>query len=172
MAKKHLRTLALLLAAFTLGSMLLIACSRPGTASTGSSSTSTSGNNSGTTSTATSTGGSGTSTSTSTPSSGNTGSCPSGDTVKTGTSTFEQTCITLSKGTMLKVVQDQQSFHIFDYGQWNGTTPQPQTPAGAPTMKNLTLSGQSVNIGPFATAGTYHIYCTVHPGMNLTVVVK
>jgi plastocyanin len=92
--------------------------------------------------------------------------------VKTGTSTFEQTCITLSKGGTLKLVQDQTSYHIFDYGQWNGSTPQQQTPAGAPSLKNLTLSGPSVSIGPFTTAGTYHIYCTVHPGMNLTVVVK
>jgi plastocyanin len=93
--------------------------------------------------------------------------------VKTGTSTFEQACITLSKGATLKVVQDQTSYHILDYGQWNGTTAQPQSaPAGAPALKNLALSGPSVSIGPFTTAGTYHIYCTVHPNMNLTVEVK
>lgn len=150
MAKKHLRTLALFLAAFALGSMLLMACARPGTASTGSSS------NSGSSSS----------------SSGSSGSCPSGDTVKTGTSSFEQSCITLTKGTTLKVVQDQTSYHILDYGQWNGSSAQPQTPAGAPPMKDLTLSGASVSIGPFTTAGTFHIYCTVHPNMDLTVVVK
>lgn len=150
MAKKHLRTLTLLLAAFTFGSMLLLACARPGTASTNAST-------SGPTSS----------------SSGSTGSCPTGDTVKTGTNSFEQTCITLSKGSTLNVVQDQMSYHILDYGQWNGTTASPQSsPAGAPAMKDLTLSGPSVKIGPFTTAGTYHIYCTVHPGMDLTVIVK
>jgi plastocyanin len=150
MAKKHLRTLTLLLAAFTFGSMLLVACARPGTAST---ITSSSG-------------------SASSPA-GSTGSCATGTTVKTGTNSFEQTCITLSKGTMLKVVQDQTSYHILDYGQWNGTTASPQSsPAGAPALKDLALSGPSVNIGPFTTAGTYHIYCTVHPGMDLMVVVK
>lgn len=152
MTKKHLRTLVLLLAAFALGSMFLMACSRPGTASTGSSS----GNGSSPSSSATS----------------GSSSCASGDTVKTGTSTFEQSCITLAKGGTLKVVQDQTSYHIFDYGQWNGTSAQPQTPAGAPTLKDLTLSGPSVSIGPFTTAGTYHIYCTVHPGMDLMVIVK
>ena|SRR5437879_10513851 len=151
MNKKHLRTLALLLAAFALSSMLLMACSRPGTASTG--------NGSGNASTPSAPGGN--------------GSCPAGDTVKTGTSSFEQPCITLTKGGTLKLVQDQTSYHIFDYGQWNGTTAAPQAaPAGAPALKDVALSGPSVNVGPFTTAGTYHIYCTVHPGMDLTVVVK
>ncbi|HXR64483.1 MAG TPA: hypothetical protein VN729_01055 [Ktedonobacteraceae bacterium] len=149
MTKKHLRTLALLLTTFALGSMLLMACARPGTASTsnnnGSSSSSSSSNS----------------------------SCTSSDTVKTGTSTFEQSCVTFAKGGTLKVVQDQQSYHILDYGQWNGSTAAPQAaPPGAPAMKNLTLSGPSVSIGPFTAAGTYHIYCTVHPNMDLTVIVK
>lgn len=149
MVKQHLRTLALLLAVFALGSMFLLACARPGTASTSSSSAASSS------------------------SSSSSSSCPSGDTVKTGTSSFEQTCIALAKGGTLQVVQDQTSYHILDYGQWSGTTAQPQAaPAGAPTMKNLTLSGPNVSVGPFTTAGTYHIYCTVHPGMNLTVEVK
>jgi len=146
MAKKQLRALTLILAAFALGSIFLVACARPGTASVSNS------GSSGSSSTAS--------------------SCPSGTTVKTGTSSFEQTCITLAKGTTLTVAQDQTSFHILDFGQWNGTTAQPATPAGAPTLKDLQLSGASVKIGPFATAGTYHIYCTVHPGMDLTVVVK
>ena len=149
MVKKHFRTLALLLAAFALGSMLLMACARPGTASSSNGASSSSS------------------------SSSSSGSCPTGDTVKTGTNNFEQSCIALTKGGTLKVVQDQTSFHILDYGQWNGTTAQPQSaPAGAPAMKNLTLNGPSVNVGPFTTAGTYHIYCTVHPGMDLTVEVK
>jgi plastocyanin len=27
-------------------------------------------------------------------------------------------------------------------------------------------------IGPFPIAGVYHIYCTLHQGMNLTIVVQ
>jgi hypothetical protein len=26
--------------------------------------------------------------------------------------------------------------------------------------------------GPFTTAGIFHIYCTIHQGMNLTIVVQ
>ncbi len=37
--------------------------------------------------------------------------------------------------------------------------------------QSLTLVNDSHMIGPFPTAGTYHLYCTVHPGMNLTVIV-
>jgi plastocyanin len=150
MAKKQWRTLTLLLAAFALGSLLLVACARPGSpaASSGGSSSSSSS------------------------SSSNTGSCPTGDTVKTGVSSFEQTCITLSKGGTLKIVQDQTSFHIFDYGQWNNGTAQTATYPGAPELKDLKLQGPSVSIGPFTTAGTFHIYCTVHQNMDLTVIVK
>src|SRR5581483_2601563 len=153
MAKKQWRTLALFLAVFALGSLLLVACSRPGTASSSNNGGGTSANTGSTPSSSTSS---------------NTGSCPTGTTVKTSAQAFEQACITLKKGDTLKLVQDQTSFHEFDYGQWNGNTQQPaQAPTGAPAVKNLQLSGPSVNIGPFNAAGTYHIYCIVHPGMNL-----
>ncbi len=100
-------------------------------------------------------------------------SCPSGDTVHTLTSNFAQACITLSKGSTLKVVPGPGStLHILDYGQWKNGIPQPATPANAPALKNLQVTSSPVSIGPFATAGTYHIYCTVHPGMNLTVIVQ
>lgn len=141
MAHKQWRTLALMLTAFALGSVLLAACIRPGTASTSTASAPAP-------------------------------ACASGTTVKTNSNNFEQSCITLGKGDKLTVTQDQTSFHILDFGQWNGTTAAPATPSGAPTLKDLQLSGASVDIGPFTTAGTYYIYCTVHPGMTLKVIVK
>ena len=36
---------------------------------------------------------------------------------------------------------------------------------------HLSKSG-SLKIGPFTTAGIFHIYCTIHRGMNLTIVVQ
>jgi plastocyanin len=147
MTKKHLQALLLILVALALGTVFLTACSRPGTASIGNKP------------------GSGTSSSDN--------ACPSGDTVNTGTSTFEQDCITLDKGKTLKIVASQVAFHIFDYGTWDNTTAKPEAaPAGAPEMKALQMTGASVEIGPFTTAGTYNIYCTVHPGMSLKIVVK
>jgi len=42
----------------------------------------------------------------------------------------------------------------------------------APSV-NVQLNGNDQQtIGPFAAAGTYHLYCTIHPGMNLTVIVQ
>jgi plastocyanin len=144
MARKQWRTWPLLLAACALGSILLVACIRPGTASTGGSSAST-------------------------PAAA---ACPSGTTVKTGSNDFEQSCITLAKGASLTVTPDQASLHILDFGQWNGSSAVAASPAGAPALKDLQVASASVTIGPFTTAGTYHIYCTVHPGMNLEVIVK
>lgn len=147
MIRKQWRAIACFLAIFALGSVLLAACSRPGTASTSSSTASSN-----------------------TPAAA---SCPAGDTVKTGLTSFEQTCITLTKGSSLKIAQDQTTVHIFDYGQWDGNTAKTETPPdGAPKLNNLQLSGDNVSVGPFTTAGTYHIYCTIHPGMMLTVTVK
>lgn len=147
MIHKQWRAIALLLVVFALGSILLAACTRPGTASTNTNAASSN-----------------------TPQAA---SCPQGDTVKTGLTTFEQTCITLTKGSSLKIVQDQTTVHIFDYGQWDGNTAKPETaPSGAPEVNNLQLSGQSVSIGPFTAAGDYNIYCTIHPGMMLKITVK
>jgi plastocyanin len=142
MARKQWRTLAFTLAAFALCSIFLAACIRPGTVTSSGSSAPAA------------------------------PACASGTTVKTSTNNFEQSCISLKKGETLTVAQDQASYHVLDFGQWNGSTAQPATPGGAPALKDLKLSGSSVQIGPFTTAGTFNIYCTVHPGMNLTVIVK
>jgi plastocyanin len=55
---------------------------------------------------------------------------------------------------------------------WENNTPHPATEAGAPAVQNVQVNGNSVELGPFNTAGTFHIYCTIHPGMNLTVIVQ
>jgi plastocyanin len=44
--------------------------------------------------------------------------------------------------------------------------------AGAPKIVTRFDGEDSHRIGPFTTAGTFHLYCTVHQGMNLTVVVQ
>lgn len=168
MAKIQLRALALFLLVFAFGSILLVACARPGTTSTANNSSSSSSSNSSSSSSNSNSGSSASSSSSS-----SSGPCTSGDTVKTSTTNFEQSCITLKKGATLKIVQDQTSFHILDYGQWSGSSAQPAAaPAGAPSIKDLKLSGPSVTIGPFTTAGTYSIYCTIHPNMNLKIVVQ
>jgi plastocyanin len=80
--------------------------------------------------------------------------------------------VNVKKGDMLTLVDDVAVVHIIKNGTWNGNTPQPKTESGAPTV-DVTFNGNdSSAIGPFNTAGTYQLYCTIHPGMNLTVNVQ
>src|SRR5258708_6227243 len=155
MSSKRFKTMAVILSVLALGSILLVACTRPGTVSTG---------------------GGGGSTTTSTPGSGGTGggggsSCANG-TVQTGASLFEQPCVNVTKGASLKVVPAATSLHILTNGSWVNGNQQLAKEPGAPSLNNVNLSSTPISIGPFNTAGTFHILCTVHPGMNLTVNVK
>jgi plastocyanin len=93
-------------------------------------------------------------------------------TVHMGTVNFDQSSITIPKGSKLMLVDDSSVPHILYNGQWQNGSPQKHQEPGAPTVNGVQVSGNSVTIGPFATAGTYHIYCAVHQGMNLTVIVQ
>jgi plastocyanin len=95
-----------------------------------------------------------------------------GPSVHMSGASFVQTSITIPKGSSLTLVDDVAVEHIIKNGTWNGSTPQPKTESGAPAV-NLTFNGNdSAPMGPFNTAGTFQFYCTIHPGMNLTVTVQ
>lgn len=145
MSKKGLRTLVILLTVFAIGSVALAACTRPGTpvASTG----------------------------TGTPGSGN-GNGGGAPTVHMGPTNFVQTTVTVSKGANLQLVDDGQYTHILSNGSWVNGVAKPSKEAGAPTVNSLQINGNNAQIGPFNTAGTFHIYCSIHPNMNLTITVK
>ncbi|MBA2285286.1 MAG: hypothetical protein H0W02_07390, partial [Ktedonobacteraceae bacterium] len=106
-------------------------------------------------------------------------SAPTGATYTNGMPTvhmsagnFSQPSVTLPKGSKLLLVDDVAVPHILSNGSWKNGTPTSAKEPGAPTVNNVQVNGNSVEVGPFTTAGTYHIYCTVHQGMNLTVVVR
>ena len=144
MSKKRLGFVALMLAVLAIGSVLLVACARPGTPTANSSS-----NNNG--------------------ESGNGG----GTTVHMGTTNFLVSSTTIPKGSKLTLVNDAQVAHIIQNGSWDASgTAKPAKEPGAPTVSQNFTGGDTHDIGPFATAGTYHIYCTIHTGMNLTITVK
>jgi hypothetical protein len=89
-----------------------------------------------------------------------------------GPGSFTQSSVIVAKGSKLLIVDDGSFLHILRNGMWvANNTPKPVAEPGAPTVNNVTVNGNSIEIGPFTTAGTYHIYCTVHPGMTLTVLV-
>ena len=92
--------------------------------------------------------------------------------VHMGVSNFAQSSVTVPKGSKLMLIDDGSFLHILSNGQWENNTPHMAAEAGAPSVKNVQVNGNTVEIGPFNTAGTFHIYCTVHPGMNLTVIVQ
>jgi plastocyanin len=138
----------LILAVFAIGSMLLAACARPGTATTP-------------------TGGA-----TPTSSGGGSSSCANG-TVHTLASSFQESCVNVAKGSSLTIMPVvTTTIHIFSNGTYANGVPQPAVEPGAPTVSSLQETSKPVTIGPFTTAGTFHIYCSVHPNMDLVINVK
>src|SRR5207302_9141327 len=97
-----------------------------------------------------------------------------GPTVHLGNTTFTQPSITISKGSSLNLIDDGAVTHIISNGSWVNGTAKPTQEAGAPMVSNLQFNSasQSQMVGPFNTAGTYHLYCSVHQGMNLTITVQ
>jgi plastocyanin len=93
-------------------------------------------------------------------------------TVHMGAGSFLQSTVTIPKGSSLVLTDDVAALHVIANGSWQNGVAQTASEAGAPTVHNVQVNGGSITIGPFTTAGTYHIFCLVHKGMNLTVIVQ
>lgn len=101
------------------------------------------------------------------------GNSASGNEVHMEGDNFKQASVTLKKGQSLILVNDSGSPHYIANGTWKNGSAETQKEAGAPTVDNVQINGNATqSIGPFTTAGTFHLYCTIHPGMNLAVVVQ
>lgn len=85
---------------------------------------------------------------------------------------FAQSSVSIATGSKLLLVDDTTALHILANGSWQNRTANATREPGAPAVNNLHVSGNNVEIGPYTTAGTYHIYCVVHPGMTLTIIVQ
>ncbi len=86
-------------------------------------------------------------------------------------SDFTQHTVTLNKGDMLVLINDAPVIHIIANGSWVNNIPQPAQENGLPEVHVTIAGNDSATLGPFNTAGTFHLYCTVHPAMNLLVIV-
>jgi hypothetical protein len=108
------------------------------------------------------------------PQSGATSSTTGGmPTVHMAGSAFLTNVVIVPKGEKLLLVDDDSVEHIIQNGsRTQRGTPQSQAEPGAPVVRSLDLKGGSVTIGPFTTAGNFHLYCTIHQGMDLTVLVQ
>ncbi len=87
---------------------------------------------------------------------------------------FDQTIMVVSKGKSLKLVNDGNYTHIIANGSWSKGQAVVRHKINQPVVNDMEVvgPGKSLIIGPFTTAGTYYLFCTVHPGMNLTIVVR
>jgi plastocyanin len=79
-----------------------------------------------------------------------------------------------SKGESITLINsDLFGSHAIANGTWENGTAQAAKEAGAPEVNDVKIGGNSsATIGPFTTAGTFKLYCTVHAGMDLTVTVQ
>lgn len=92
--------------------------------------------------------------------------------VHMGNTSFLQLSITIKKGESITLVSDTLVGHTIANGTWKDGAGQPAQEPGAPKVDNVAIGGNSSSeIGPFNTAGTFKLYCTIHSGMNLTVIV-
>lgn len=102
-----------------------------------------------------------------------TSSATSVPTVHIAGSNFLTNVVLVPKGSQLKVIDDDGIEHILANGSWTPAgIPNTQVEAGAPTVQHVDIKSGSTEIGPFTNAGIFHIYCTIHRGMNLTIVVQ
>jgi plastocyanin len=86
---------------------------------------------------------------------------------------FAPDIVALHKGDTLTIVDDAPIPHTLTNGTWSADNkPVPGVEPGAPIIHDVELNNNTVTVGPFATPGTYHIYCTIHPGMALTILVQ
>jgi hypothetical protein len=93
-------------------------------------------------------------------------------TVHLSAGNFVQNVVLVPKGSKLRLVEDVNTEHVLRNGFWKADgSPESSAEPGAPVV-NVTVTGGSVDLGPFVTAGVFHLYCTIHPGMNLTIVVQ
>ena len=92
--------------------------------------------------------------------------------VHTSDTNFVQSSITIKKGESVTLVADTLMAHPIKNGTWGNGEPQPSKEPGAPVINVLVRGNSSETIGPFTNVGSFKLYCTAHPGMNLTVVVQ
>ncbi len=101
-------------------------------------------------------------------------SSASGPEVHMNSANFVQTEITIQKGQSVTLINDDLlTPHIIANGTWENGTAKSEDAPNAPEVNHVQINGNAqATIGPFSTAGTFRFYCTIHPGMSLSVIVQ
>jgi plastocyanin len=85
--------------------------------------------------------------------------------------TFTTGSVTIPVGGTLTFVNNSRFLHVLgpgEHGRLTGTTGVPQMgPRGA----HMSQTGDTWTTATWNTAGTYHVTCSLHPEMTMTVVV-
>lgn len=86
---------------------------------------------------------------------------------------FSPSSISLTKGEHLTIVDSGAYHHNLSMGRWINGQPVLQNQPGAPSLtnKDVTAAGQTVILGPFTTAGTFYLLCSLHHNMMLKITV-
>jgi len=82
---------------------------------------------------------------------------------------FSKEDVTLHRGKWLTLANDSRNIHVVGPGRdGHIVSPVPGEPL---TSFHLMETNAVYKTGPWLTLGTFHVTCSVHPEMNLTVVV-
>jgi hypothetical protein len=84
---------------------------------------------------------------------------------------FSPSAISLTKGEKLTIVDSGAYHHNLSMGRWINGQPVLQNQPGAPSLRNkdVTAAEQTVILGPFNTAGTFYLICSLHHNMMLKI---
>jgi plastocyanin len=84
---------------------------------------------------------------------------------------FSPSSISLTKGEKLTIVDSGLYHHNLSMGRWINGQPVLQNQPGGPSLtnKDVNAAGQTVILGPFNTAGTFYLMCSLHHNMMLKI---
>ncbi len=91
-----------------------------------------------------------------------------------GIAVFQQDSVTIKAGQAVHFVDPANggNEHILCVGADLKCIPQEGAPAALNTADGITFNPGDTRDIVFATAGTYQVVCTIHPGMVVTVIVQ
>jgi plastocyanin len=94
--------------------------------------------------------------------------------VRLAPAAFEPTAVEIATGSSVTTRDATDDVpHVLANGSWEDDGPSPAEPAGAPPLEDVQVEdGDTLTVGPYADPGTYPVFCTIHPGMEMTVEVR
>ena len=86
--------------------------------------------------------------------------------------TFDRDVITIRAGQQIEFVNNSNFLHVIAPGEHARVSDDPAVPSFGPDKVRSMPRGDPFLTASWDTPGTYEITCTLHPEMNLEVVVK